>query len=39
MKNLVTAYRLKGAQPRQVAGDDTIAGEYSSPDTTRVTDI
>lgn len=39
MKNLVTAYRLRGAEPRQVAGDDTIAGEYSNPDTTRITNI
>jgi len=39
MRNLVTAYRLKGAEPRQVAGDDTIAGDYGKDDTTRVTDI
>jgi hypothetical protein len=39
MRNLITAYRLKGAEPRQVAGDDTIAGDYGKDDTTRVTDI
>ena len=39
MKNLVTAYRLRGAEPRQVAGDDTVAGEFPSDDTTRVTNI
>ncbi len=39
MKNLVTAYRLRNSEPRQVAGDDTVAGDYSAPDSTRVTDI
>jgi hypothetical protein len=39
MKNLITAYRLRSAEPRQVAGDDTVAGDYGNEDTTRVTDI
>jgi hypothetical protein len=39
MRNLITAYRLKRSEPRQVAGDDTIAGSFGGEDTTRVTDI
>jgi hypothetical protein len=31
---LVTAYRSRSAEPRQVAGDDTIEGEFRINDTT-----
>tara|TARA_B100000959_G_scaffold278454_1_gene336834 strand:- start:910 stop:1407 length:498 start_codon:yes stop_codon:yes gene_type:complete len=39
MRNLITAYRLKRAEPRQVAGDDDVAGDYGNEDSTRVADI
>jgi len=34
LTDLVTAYRLRSCEPRQVAGDDTVEGEYHRNDTT-----
>ena len=34
LDKLVTAYRSRIAEPRQVAGDDTVEGEYHRNDTT-----
>lgn len=34
LNNLVTAYRARNSEPRQVAGDDTVEGEYHRNDTT-----
>jgi len=33
LTDLVTAYRSRSAEPRQVAGDDTVEGEYHRNDT------
>ena len=34
LTDLVTAYRSRSSEPRQVAGDDTVEGEYHRNDTT-----
>ncbi len=34
LTDLITAYRLRKTEPRQVAGDDTVEGEYHRNDTT-----
>lgn len=34
LSDLITAYRSRSAEPRQVAGDDTVEGEYRRNDTT-----
>ena len=34
LTDLVTAYRSRSAEPRQVAGDDTVEGEFRIDDTT-----
>jgi hypothetical protein len=34
LADLITAYRSRSAEPRQVAGDDTVEGEYHRNDTT-----
>ena len=34
LTDLVTAYRSRSCEPRQVAGDDTVEGEYHRNDTT-----
>jgi len=34
LTDLVTAYRSRSTEPRQVAGDDTVEGEYHRNDTT-----
>ena len=34
LSDLVTAYRSRSSEPRQVAGDDTVEGEYHRNDTT-----
>jgi hypothetical protein len=34
LTDLVTAYRLRNAAPRQVAGNDTVEGAFNSNDTT-----
>lgn len=34
LTGLMTAYRLRSAEPRQVAGDDTVEGEFRIDDTT-----
>ena len=34
LTDLITAYRSRSAEPRQVAGDDTVEGEYHRNDTT-----
>ena len=34
LTDLITAYRSRSAEPRQVAGDDTVEGEFRIDDTT-----
>ena len=34
LSDLITAYRSRSSEPRQVAGDDTVEGEYRRNDTT-----